>query len=162
MFHKIAHVRCPFVIQLLHTWISINQTNWFCNIRLHLLFQNLISILWLFIFYVWFYWYTPYGFFLFCCILFFTLFCNHILFFLCSLFFLLLSYLTVLCTSITSCTPVLSLFYPAPYVFGFLLILLGGCCHFLWQRTGSSSQMQPVQSAHGQESCWTAGQTLAR
>ncbi|XP_042362135.1 alpha-tubulin N-acetyltransferase 1 isoform X3 [Plectropomus leopardus] len=30
------------------------------------------------------------------------------------------------------------------------------------QPTGSSCQMQPVQSAHGQQSCWIAGQTLAR
>ncbi|XP_031134903.1 alpha-tubulin N-acetyltransferase 1 isoform X2 [Sander lucioperca] len=30
------------------------------------------------------------------------------------------------------------------------------------QPTGSSCQMQPVQPAHGQQSCWTAGQTIAR
>ncbi|XP_076610462.1 alpha-tubulin N-acetyltransferase 1 isoform X4 [Chaetodon auriga] len=30
------------------------------------------------------------------------------------------------------------------------------------QPTGSSCQKQPVQSAHGEQSCWTAGQTLAR
>ncbi|XP_044027352.1 alpha-tubulin N-acetyltransferase 1 isoform X4 [Siniperca chuatsi] len=30
------------------------------------------------------------------------------------------------------------------------------------QPTGSSCQTQPVQSAHGQQSCWTAGQTLSR
>ncbi|KAF1381195.1 hypothetical protein PFLUV_G00151030 [Perca fluviatilis] len=30
------------------------------------------------------------------------------------------------------------------------------------QPTGSSCQIQPVQPAHGQQSCWTAGQTIAR
>lgn len=66
-------------------------------------------------------------------ILFFLVVIMSLFFFLCSLF----SHCCPLAhTSIPLRTPVLSLFYPALYVFGFLLILLAGCCRFSGSQQG--------------------------
>lgn len=105
---------------------------------LHLLFQSLTSILWLFIFYaLLIHHICILSSFLFCYILF-----SHS-FVIMSFFFPSSFFLTVVfpncplaCTFIPSCTPVLSLFYPALYVFGFLLILLAGCYHFSGSQQG--------------------------
>lgn len=120
--------------------VLTKQTCWnrSCSI---ILYQRLISILWLFILYVFDFIGTP-------CMHFYLHLCLFGSFILLSFvimaffppLFPFFSYCCPNCplatTSIPSCTPFLPLFYSALYFFGFLLILLAGCYHFSGSQQG--------------------------